>query len=348
MFDNIQLLKRLTSTCSPSGFENNAKKFFREIISPFVEECYEDIHGNLICKKNSNSERTVMLIAHIDEVGLMVKYIEETGFIRFTKIGGVDTSLLKGSNVVILHGSQKIYGSIGCIPIHFKNNMECGKLDDSDLWIDIGANSKEEAEKLVSIGDGVSIESKFHQLTNRIVSCRAADDKAGLTVLANVLANIDSEALDFNLYIVASIQEEVGIRGAITAAYSINPDICVAIDVTHATDYPSINKAQYGDVKVNGGVVVPIGTDVIPKLQNKLMELAYSNGIAYQTEARPGFSGTDIHAIQVSRGGCITGLVSIPCRYMHSPSEIVSLADIDCAIKLLTEFCKLKFCDIVY
>ena len=346
MIDSVQLIEQLASTYSPSGFENPAKELFREIVSPYVDECYEDIHGNLICRKNNKAPKTLMLIAHIDEVGLMVNYIEDSGFIRFKAIGGIDISLLQGSSVVILHGGEIIHGIIGSIPIHLKKSITNKDIEISDLWIDIGAKCKEEAEQLVSIGDGISMESHLHPLNNNLLSCRATDDKSGLAVLANVLANVYSESLDFNIYVVASIQEEVGIRGAITSTYSINPDICIAIDVTHATDYPSINKAKFGDVKINGGVVIPIGTDFSPKLQNKLKEIAIDHNIAFQTEARPGFSGTDIHAAQVSRGGCVTGLVSIPCRYMHSPNEIVSMADINSAVKLLTEFCKIKCKDV--
>ena len=346
MLDNIQLLEQLTSSYSPSGFEDSTKKIFKEIVSPYVDDCYEDIHGNLICQKGNNASKTLMLMAHIDEVGLMVNYIEESGFLRFTTIGGIDISLLNGTSVVILHGREKVCGVIGTRPIHLKKHGNEKELEVSDLWIDIGANNKEEAEQLVSIGDGIAIESHFHQLKNNLLSCRATDDKAGIVVLANVLVNIYKEFQDFNIYIVASIQEEVGIRGAITSTYSINPDVCIAVDVTHATDYPSVNKAKFGDVKINGGVVIPMGTDFSPKLQNKLKEIATEHNIMFQTEARSGFSGTDIHAAQVSRGGCITGLVSIPCRYMHSSNEVVSMNDLFCTIRLLTEFCKIKFSDI--
>lgn len=345
IYDNFHLLEQLTTTYSPSGFEDSAKDLFKKIVFPYVDECYEDIHGNLVCQKNNNAFKTLLLMAHIDEVGLMVNYIEDSGFIRFSTIGGVDISLLNGTSVVILHGTKSIYGVIGTCPIHLKKNGSSNDVEVSDMWIDIGVNNKEEAELLVSIGDGISIDSQFHQLNNNLISCRATDDKAGLIVLANVLANISSESLDFNIYVVATIQEEVGIRGAITSTYSINPDVCIAIDVTHATDYPSINKAKYGDVKINGGVVIPVGTDFSHKLQNKLKRIAIDHNIAFQTEARPGFSGTDIHAAQVSRGGCITGLVSIPCRYMHSPNEVVSMTDINCAIRLMTEFCKIKYGD---
>lgn len=347
MVDTFKLLQELTNIYSPSGYEGQAKQLLKEVVLPFVDNSYEDTHGNLICLKDNKSRHTLMLIAHIDEVGLMVTYIDDGGFIYFRPIGGIDINILRSASVVIMHEGKKVYGIVGTIPIHMKSSQNEKELEHSDLWIDIGAKNKEDAEHLVSIGDGISVESCSHRLANNLVSCRATDDKSGIVVLAKVLENLSGELQDFNIFVVASIQEEVGTRGAITSTYSINPDICIAIDVTHATDYPLMEKARFGDVKVNGGVVIPFGTDFNANLQYKFKYLAEIHNIDFQIEARPGFSGTDIHAAQVSRGGCISGLLSIPCRYMHSQEEVVSIEDINSATKLLTELCKLKYSEIV-
>jgi endoglucanase len=283
-----------------------------------------------------------MLIAHADEIGFMVKYIDEAGFIRFTKIGGVDVNLLQGLKVVIYHNEEKIQGVIGKKPIHMKtDDKENSKPTEiGELWIDIGVSSKEETEKMVSVGDVITFEPSFTNLPNNLVVCKSADDKVGLLIMAAVLKNLAQYKTDVNLYIVSSVQEEIGLRGAITASYNIKPDVCIAIDVTHATDYPTMNKNIYGDIKLNSGVVIPIGADVNSQLQIQLKEIAIGENINHQIEALPGNSRTDAHVVQISRGGVITGLISIPCRYLHSPIEIVSKIDICSAIRLLTAFYK--------
>ena len=337
----LKLFEKLTSTPSPSNFEMPVQQILKDFVEQYVDDCWIDVQGNLIAHKKGQSDKTLMLIAHADEIGFMVKYIDEAGFIRFAKIGGVDVDLLQGLQVVIYHSEKKIRGVIG--KIKRNNNKESNtQIDINELWIDIGASSKEEAEKMVSVGDIITFEPSFSTLPNNLVVCKSADDKVGLLVMASVLKNLAQYKTDANLYIVSSVQEEIGLRGAVTASYNIKPDVCIAIDVTHATDYPTMNKNTHGDIKLNSGVVIPLGANVNNQLQKQLKEFAISQNIDYQTEALPSRSGTDASAVQISRGGVVTGLVSIPCRYTHSPIEIVSKNDICSAINLLTEFCKTK------
>ncbi len=340
---SAQLLQRLTATASPSGYENSIRSLLNTIVSPFVDNCTEDVHGNLICYKHSRipeEANTIMFIAHMDEVGLMVSYIEESGYIRFTCIGGVDLLILIGRKVRIVHDGVDIPGVIGAKPYHMKRHPLSGDLEESELWIDIGVSGKEEAVKKVSIGDCVVIDSPFTELSDGLIASRGCDDKAGVVALINMLELIQEEQLNSNIVVVFSVQEEVGLRGATTASFFVSPDICITVDVAHATDYPSINKAKYSDIRIGGGPVIPFGSDLTPAIQNTLRHFALQKEICFQQLALSGSSGTDASVVRLTKSGCATGLISIPCRYMHTPVEIVSLADVDGVSRILSEFCK--------
>lgn len=338
----LTTLKEMVNIISPSGYEHTIIQTLKKYVSQYVDSVTEDTLGNLICRKNcGQNNQTVMFVAHIDEVGLMVSYIEESGYIRFTRIGGVDLLLLKGRNVKIVHNGTVISGVIGSVPIHMKKNGNNKDLDESDLWIDIGVTDKDEAEKLVSIGDCIVIDAPVVELTNNQIVCRGCDNKAGVTSLLKMIELLNDIECKFNIVVVFSVQEEVGLRGAKVASYSVSPDICIAIDVAHATDYPSVNKSKYGDVRIGKGPVIPVGSDLSLSLQNQLKHLSHKLDIDYQQIALPGYSGTDINAVQVTKSGCATGLISIPCRYMHTPVEIVSLHDVENVAQILAEFCKI-------
>lgn len=339
----IQILKSISAAVSPSGYEDNLRSLIRSIVSPYVDRCVEDVHGNLICykycQKNENPN-TMMFIAHMDEVGLMVSYIDDSGYIRFTCIGGVDLLHLIGRNVKIIHDGVEIPGVIGAKPFHMKRHHSNGDLEESELWIDIGVSGKKEIEKRVSVGDCVVIDSPFIELSDGIIASRGCDDKAGVVALINMLELIKEEPINSNVVVVFSVQEEVGSRGATTASFFVSPDICIVVDVAHATDYPSINKAKYGDIRIGNGPVIPYGSDFTPSVQRKLMQISKQNNINVQQLALSGSSGTDANAVKLTKSGCATGLVSIPCRYMHTPVEVVSLVDVENVSKVLSEFCK--------
>lgn len=212
------------------------------------------------------------------------------------------------------------------------------KLD--DLWIDIGAGSADEAKKMVSVGDHITFSPSFSELPGGLVASKAHDDRVGVFVLSSVLRELDGVKDLPDIYVVSSVQEEVGLRGAVTSAYNIKPDIGIAVDVTHATDYPSIDKNRHGDIKLGEGCVFHVGANINSRVLTILKNTAKKAGINYQIEASPRNTGTEANALQLSRGGVATGLVSIPLRYMHSPNEIISLKDIQSAISVIAAFCK--------
>ncbi|MBP5505596.1 MAG: M20/M25/M40 family metallo-hydrolase [Bacteroidales bacterium] len=339
------ILKNIFATCSPSGHEESFRALLKEMVSPFVNDIIEDIHGNLICYKRGADpicDKTIMFVAHMDEVGLMVSYIEDSGFIRFTRIGGVDLLLLTGRIVKIIHSGAAVPGIIGAKPYHMKSHCNEREPDESEFWIDIGISGRKEVEKLVSIGDCIVIDSPYTELSTDLIASRGCDDKAGVISLIKMLELIKDADIKSNIAVVFSVQEEVGLRGAKTSSYFVSPDICIAVDVAHATDYPSINKAKYGDIYIGGGPVISLGSDLTTSVQNELKDIAHHKGISFQRHALPGASGTDINAIQVNKSGCATGLISIPCRYMHSPTEVISLSDVDSVSEILAAFCKSK------
>ncbi len=336
------IVKSILQLISPSGHEKTIAKTLKKSVIDYVDSITEDAIGNLICRKygkDPQTNKTIMFVAHMDEIGLMVTYIEDSGYIRFTRIGGVDLMLLKGRNVKIVHGDTEVFGVIGTTPIHMRRNGN-KDLEESDLWIDIGVTDKEEVEKLISIGDCIVIDAPLVELPNQLISSRACDNKAGVASLLMMLNLIKDDVCENNIVVVFSAQEEVGLRGAKTATYSVSPDVCIAVDVAHATDYPSVNKSKYGDIRLGKGPVIPIGSDLTPCTQKELKNISQNLELDYQLLALSGCSGTDVNAAQVTMAGCATGLISIPCRYMHTPVEVVSLSDIENVAQILAEFCK--------
>lgn len=335
------ILKELVEIPSPSSFETNIRKVIEKMVAPYVDSVTIDVHGNLYCSKkthNSINAKNLMLIAHMDEVGLMITYIEENGYIRFSNIGGVDANILKGRVVQVFHKDTIIYGVIGTKPARMTKDSEPVKVDFSDLWIDLGLKNKSEAEKHVSIGDYIVVSSNYFEMPNRLVSCRGCDNKSGVVVLIKLLEIIANYEISCNIDVVMSVQEEIGLRGAKTASYHLSPDYCIAVDVTHATDYPSINKAKFGDIRIGAGPVIPIGADFSNIVQDSLRSCASVSNINYQVSALPNSSSTDINAVQVAKGGCYSGLIAIPCRYMHTPVEVISLNDLENVCNILVKF----------
>jgi endoglucanase len=339
-----ELIKEFCSASFVSGYEISEQN---NVLSGCLQQHnvpYEiDAVGNVVFRKTGKGERTLMLVAHYDEIGFAVKYIDDNGYVYFSAVGGVDTSILRGQKVIIIHDGQPVAGVIGSKPIHMINQKrnEKNHTDISDLWIDIGVKGKEEVGKYVSVGDLLSFYPNFTELNDGFFTSKSIDNRVGIAVLLSVYEKIRNVDVGFKcIYFVLSSQEELGLRGARAAGYAINPETCIAIDVTHATDYPSINKSKYGDVKLNQGAVIPLGSNFSTSVQKCLRRIADENSVPYQIESIPGCSGTDISEIQLTRGGCRTGLISIPCRYMHTPVEMASYDDMDAAISILSAFCR--------
>lgn len=333
------LLNQLCSLSGPSGYETKVISYLRDFITNASFKTYTDKVGNLICQKKGSGNFKVMLIAHCDEVGLVIKYIADNGYIYFSSLSKIDHTILYGRHVLISHSDSYISGVIGSCPPHLGGNDASNK-EISNLWIDIGAHSKEEAEQLVSVGDSITIKPVFSNLSNYMISCKALDNRSSIAALLSACMKIKDIELDYDLYVVFSVQEEIGLIGAGPATFLVDPDVCIALDVTHATDVPIIDNHKYGDIRINEGPVIPIGSNLSQIVQNKIKQQAREKGIPFQTEALPGFSGTDIAQSQVTGSGCHTGLISIPCRYMHSPIETVSTEDISNASYLIESLLK--------
>ncbi|MBC8386045.1 MAG: M42 family metallopeptidase [Candidatus Cloacimonetes bacterium] len=337
-----KFLHDLVKAPSPSGFEQPAQEVYRKFITEYADDVRTDVHGNVIALKKGTGKLRFMVVGHADEIGLMIKYIDDKGYIRFTMIGGVDASLLPGLRVNIYNERKMIRGIIGRKPIHLlkpEERKSTPKIE--DIWIDIGAKNKKEAEKLVSVGDHITFSPIIDELPQNLFVSKATDNKAGVYIAGELLKELANEEVSPNIYSVSSVQEEIGLRGAKTSAFGIDPQVGIAIDVTHATDYPGMDKNILGDVRMNGGPVVAVGANINPKVFELLKKAGTKGKIKFQIEAAPRGTGTDANAIQTTRSGVAAGLISIPNRYMHTPNEIISYKDLDGAVKLLAQFVRL-------
>jgi endoglucanase len=338
---NKKYLFDLLAVPSPSGFEAPAQAITKAYLKGACDEISGDINGNLIAFKKGSGKTKIMIVGHADEIGFIINYIDESGYIYVKTLGGFDVNLLPGLRVDIHHGNKIMRGIIGKKPIHMMRGSDDNpKLKIEDLWIDIGAKDKEEALKRVAIGDIITYSSQIEQLSDDLIASKATDNKVGVYVAAAVMQELAKKKIKANYYAVASVGEETTMKGAGTSAYLIQPDIAIAVDVTFTSDIPGADKRVYGDVGLGKGPTLTLGAALHPAVNNRLMELAKKNDIPVQIEISPSRTGTDADAIHASRAGTATAVIGIPNRYMHSPNEVVSLGDLDKAVKLLTEFVK--------
>jgi endoglucanase len=269
----------------------------------------------------------------------MVNYISDDGYIFFKTIGGFDLNIIPGRRVRIHTKNGPVPGVTGKKAIHVMTEEDRKKkLEIQDLWIDIGVKDKKEAESLVRVGDPITYAESFEIVRGQVAASRAFDDKAGSFAVGEVLRLLAGKTFDAAVYAVSTVQEEVGLRGARTSAYGIDPKIGVAVDVCHATDHPDMDRKRVGDIKLGAGPAIARGPNISPIVERMLIEAAEAEGIPYQLEAAPGGTGTDANAIQLTRAGVATGLVSIPLRYMHTAAEVISLEDLVNVSRLLAAF----------
>lgn len=318
-------------------FINNPIRDFSTAIQSFVSEVNTDVLGNIIAHKSGVGKR-IMLIAHYDVVCLMVSYIDENGFLYVKPAGCIDISVLPARRVVIIHENKRITGIIGKKPVHLIREEQNTKVTYENLWIDIGAKSQSEALQMVSKGDYAYFCSDYEDLPNNLITGAYLDNQVGLNVLLKLAEQLNKKEISLDAYFVASNHEEIGMRGASVVAQSIKPEVCICIDVTHATDYPTMNVICDGDIKLGDGCVLAKGPDISPALFNCLEETAIKHKIMYQVEVSPYPTGTDANVIQLSGEGVKTAIVFIPCRYMHTPHEVCSKKDIESAIRIISEF----------
>ncbi len=334
--DALDFLKRLLETPSPSGYERPIQDVVRAYVEPFADEVRSDLHGNLIVVKNPGAPLRVMLAGHCDQIGLLVQHIDAEGFLYVQPIGGWDPLQLIGQRVTVWTRGGPVQGVISRKPIHLLTDEERKQVPKmKDLWLDIGAKNKDDAAECVRIGDPVTLELAYCELKNGMACSPAMDDKCGLWVVIEALRRVAKARLNCSLYSVSTVQEEIGLRGAKTSSFGIDPQVGIAVDVTHASDCPTVDKKQEGEITLGGGPVIFRGPNMNPPLVERLITAAKENDIFYQLGAESRATGTDANALQVNRAGMATGLVSIPNRYMHSAVEMISLADIDRAADLL-------------
>jgi endoglucanase len=332
-------LKELLEAPSPSGFEQPAAKVFRDRVGGCVDELIGDVHGNSIAVLNPGAKFKFMIAGHVDEIGLMITHIDDKGYIYTAQIGGMDPALLIGQRVKVMGAKGEVFGVIGRKAIHQMKPEERKKaVEMENIWVDVGAGSRKDAEKRVAVGDPMVIDVPYHRLDGDKIVSRAMDDKAGAYVVAEVLRGLSKRKLKISVIGVATVQEEIGLRGAITSSYSVNPDAGIAVDVGFASDHPETDPKKMGEVKLGKGPNLHRGANINPVLEKALAKTAKQFKIPTQVTAAARGTGTDANAMQLARGGAAAALVSIPLRYMHTPVEMLSLKDLDNSVKLLVEF----------
>jgi putative aminopeptidase FrvX len=340
--DALSFLKTLMETPSPSGFEQRIQGVIRERLARFSHDVRTDVHGNVIARLNAGATPRVMIAGHCDEIGFLVQHISDEGYIYVQPVGGIDISLMPGRRVHIHTARERVLGVIGKKPVHLMDEEDRKKIPKVyELWVDIGAKNKKEASRKVEIGDPVTLAEGFALLNGDIAVSRSFDDKIGAFVVVEAFGRLSRLAsIPAEVSAVSTVQEEIGLRGARTSAFGIDPHVGVAVDVGFASDHPTVEKKIVGDVRLGRGPILHKGANINPVVGRLLIETAKKRRIPFQLAAEPRASGTDANAIQISRAGVAAGLVSIPNRYMHTPVEMVSLKDVEAAIRLLVEFVK--------
>lgn len=338
--DQKQFLINLVNTPAPSGYEEPVQNIWEKEVKTFCSNITKDVHGSLTAEINPGKDKSIMIVGHADEIGLIVNYINDDGFIFARPIGGVDPNILASHRARIITKRGIIWGAIGRTSLHLLSPQQRDKkLDVHDLWVDIGAKNRKDAEKYVSIGDPVVFGADFEQLTNDVAMARCWDNRVGIYVVAEVMRKLSKvKKLDKTVYSVSSVQEETGVWGAGNTAYVRKPTAAIAIDVYPCSDQPEISKERFGDTKVGKGPVITRGVRTNNKMAMELIETAKTKKIPYQIDVDYGHTWTDADPISQVRGGIPIGVVSVATRYLHSSVETLSLKDIDLTIDLLAEF----------
>jgi len=326
---------------SPTGAEFEAQTVVDRYVRSAADAYEKDALGNRLATLNPGGDPSLLLAGHMDELGLIIKHVDKDGFLYFDTLGGHDRGVISGRRVRILTKDGTVAGVTGKRAIHLMNQKERDTLPEvHQIWIDIGAKSKKDALKRVRLGDPVVYNMGFELLHGSIGAARAFDNKTGCYVVMETLRRLAErrKKLKAKLVSVATTQEEIGTRGAITAGYAVNPDIAIAVDVTHATDAPDNDVKRFGEYKLGGGPVLARGPNINPLVYDRLVECCEKEKIPYQIETESMPTGTDARALQMARGGVATGLIGIPLRYMHTPAEVVDLEDIEKCVRLLEAF----------
>lgn len=336
---SLEFLQTLLETPSPSGYERPVQDVIRRYVGPIADQVTTDLHGNVIASINGDARPRLMFDGHCDQIGLLITKIDDKGFLYTQTIGGWDPQQLVGQRMTIWAEGGPLAAVISRKPIHLLDEQERKQVvKHQDLWLDIGAADKEEAAQLVRIGDPVTLQLGMQRMRNNLANAPGMDNATGLWVVMEALRRASAQPLRCGLHAASTVQEEIGLRGARTSAFRIDPDVAIAVDVTHATDCPTIDQRQQGEIYVGAGPVIFRGPNMNPVVVDRLLRLCEEHEIPYQLSAIGRASPNDTNALQVSRGGVATGLVGIPNRYMHSAVETISLDDIQHAATLLAAF----------
>lgn len=337
-----QFLKKLIECPGPSNYEEHVQKIWRDEVSSSGAEIRVDTHGNNIATLKGSNNISILIVGHADEIGLIVKYISDSGFVYVAPVGGVDPNILPSHRVRVLSSKTGsiIPGVVGRTSVHLKDKTDEGKMKYSDVYIDIGANSKEEAEKLLAIGDVIIYGEDYQRLHGTRATARCFDNRIGLYIVAETLKALGARKgeLKATVYGVSSIQEETGLWAAGLAAYSTDPTMAVALDVMPCTDTPGISKELHGDTKVSGGPVIDKGIRTNRQMSQRMVEVAEARSIPYQINIENGHTHTDADPISMIKGGVPVAVLSAPTRYLHSAIEVLDLTDLDQCVNLLSEF----------
>jgi putative aminopeptidase FrvX len=342
---SFEFLKRLLDTPGPSGFEQAAARVWRTEAEQFADRVTSDVLGNSIAMLDGNGGPRVMLAGHIDEIGVMITHIDDDGILYIDGIGGWDAQVLVGQRVRLLTRKGDVLGVVGKKPIHLMKHEEREKASKlADLWLDIGLRGRDTVlERGVRVGDPGVVDSQLVELGDDVIVSRAVDNRIGAFVALEAIRLLSKKRPKATVAAVATIQEEIGFYtggGAATSAFKIEPDVAIVIDVTFATDAPGIEKKEVGEHKLGGGPVLTRGSASHPLVFERLAEVAEKESIPFTITAAPKYTSTDADGIFFSRAGVATALVSVPNRYMHSPNEMVSLADLDATARLVAAFCR--------
>jgi endoglucanase len=340
---SLEFLKTLVNTPSPVGHETRGQRVWLDYAKQFAEETFSDAYGNCVAVLNKGGGPRIMLAGHADEIAMAVNYIDDNGYLYVKRVGGIDAAIMKAQRVTIHSRGGPVRGVVGNVAPHLTRQEGDPKPPKiHDIFVDIGVSSRKEAEQLVRVGDPMTLVDEFELLRGDLAVARAFDNRIGTFAVAETLRLLKESKVKLNAEIcaVSNVQEEVGLLGARQIAYSLKPDIALVVDVTHATDYPTVSKAQHGDVRVGRGPAITHGGCNHPEVVARLEEVAAKKKIPLQHEAMSATSGTDTDVIFWTRGGIASALISLPNRYMHSPVELVSLADLELIPQLMAAFCQ--------
>jgi putative aminopeptidase FrvX len=341
--DSVTFLKSLLDTPGPSGFESAPAKLWRKYASTFAKVS-GDVAGNSMAEVNSAGRPTIMLAGHIDEIGVIVTYVDDEGYGYIAPIGGWDPQVLIGQRLRFMGRDGDVFGVVGKKPIHLIKQDEREKAAKfTDLWVDFGARTRKEAETMISVGDPGVIDSRTIEFPNGRLVSRSIDDRIGAYVVLEAARRYAENPGAARVVAVATTQEEIASShggGAGVCATCIGPQMAIVVDVTFAIDHPGLEKKEHGEAKIDGGPVLTRGSIISPVVFNLLRSTAEANKIPFSLQAAGRDTGTDADAIHISREGIPTALVSVPNRYMHSPNELISIQDLDRTAELIAETCR--------